>query len=100
MSSEMNFIHIHAPVVTAKTIDRAICHDCKKRTRMLQFYTPWYGWDSTCIRCGRKWEDGEWMELAFVRGSRQKSIDHAKAKWRKVPPISENHYGLDEHGLI
>ena len=86
-------VHIHAPTVTAKSISKVQCPDCKKRTAMISFFTPWYGWDSTCILCGRNWQDGEWMDLDFVRQSRQKSISAAKAKWRALPPISENHYG-------
>jgi len=88
-------IHIHAPSATAKSATATICVDCGKRTRMLQFFTPWYGWDSTCIRCGRRWMDGEWMPLDFVRQSRQKSIAEAKSTWRALPPCSENHYGID-----
>jgi hypothetical protein len=30
------------------------------------------------------------MPLDFVRQSRQKSIAAAKAKWRSMPPVSEN----------
>lgn len=90
----MTDIHIYAPRPTAKKIHTAVCFDCKKRTRMLQFFIPWYGWDSTCLRCGRCWQDGAWVPLEFVRQSRQKSINHAKQLWRSLPPISENHYGL------
>ena len=36
------------------------------------------------------------MPLEFCRGSRQKNIDAAKNKYRKMPPRSENHYGLEE----
>ncbi len=87
-------IHIHAPQITAKAIHKTECPDCKERTAMLQYYTPWYGWDSTCLKCGRNWCDGEWMSLEFVRQSRQKSINYAKQLWRKLPPVSENHYGI------
>lgn len=89
-------IHIYAPQATAKAIRAATCQDCNRRTRMIGFFTPWYGWDSTCIRCGRNWKDGEWMPLDFAPQSRQKSIDAAKACWRRLPPVSENHFGLDE----
>ena len=88
-------VHIHAPQATTKVVTVTTCPDCKKRTRMLQFFTPWYGWDSTCLRCGRRWEDGEWMPLAFVPQSRQLSIAAAKRLWRRLPPASENHYGLE-----
>lgn len=89
-------VHIHAPATTAKTLGvLQCCPDCKKRTRVLSFHVPWYGWDSTCLRCGRRWCDGEWMPLDFVRGSRRKSIDAAKRRWRALPPVSENHFGVD-----
>ena len=88
-------IHIHAPQATAKYIKAAICLDCKKRTRMIQFFTPWYGFDSTCIRCGRTWCDGEWMPLEFCRNARQSNIEHAKNKYRKMPPRNMNHFGLE-----
>ena len=70
-----------------KRIDATTCPDCKQWTRMIGFFTSWCGWDSTCLKCGRRWSDGEWMPLDFVRGSRQKSIDAAKARWRRA---SEN----------
>jgi len=88
-----SYLHIHAPKATAKTAIAMDCPDCKKRSRMLEFFTPWYGWDSTCIRCGRNWQDGEWIPLDFIRQSRQKSIAAAKKQWRSMPPQKENHYG-------
>jgi hypothetical protein len=87
------YIHIHAPQATVKRALATTCLDCKQRTRALCFYTPWYGWDCTCIKCGRNWQDGEWMPLTFEPQSRQKSIDRAKRYWRRLPPVSENHYG-------
>ena len=74
-------IHIHAPQPTEKSAVAVTCPDCKERTRMLSFFTPYYGWDSTCIKCGREWQDSEWMPLDFVRGSRQKNIDRAKTRF-------------------
>ena len=62
---------------------------------MLQFFTPWYGWGSTCMRCGREFADGEWLALPFARGVRKRNIDAAKRKWRKLPPVSNNHYGIE-----
>ena len=86
-------LHVHAPQSTAKSVTTTTCPDCKRRTRMLQFFTPWYGWDSTCLRCGRKWCDGEWMPLEFARGARKTNIQRAKERFRKMPPVSKNHYG-------
>lgn len=91
-----NIVHIHAPQATAKRVIAGHCPDCKKRTRFLSFFTPWYGDDATCLRCGRRWSDGEWMPLPFMRGAREDSRNRAKAYWRRLPPVSANHYGLDE----
>lgn len=90
----MTHVHICAPVATSKRAIATTCLDCKQRTRMLSFFTPWYGEASTCIRCGRHWEDGEWMPLAFIPQSRQISIASAKRRWRTMPPVSENHWGI------
>jgi hypothetical protein len=91
----MAYVHIHAPKATAKRAVAETCLDCKKRTRMLEFFTPWYGWDSTCLKCGRKWGDGQWLALEFARGARQRNIDEAKTVWKKMPPRCENHFGID-----
>ena len=77
-----NMVHIHAPKPTDKRIRIHVCPDCKKRSRFICFFTEWYGWDSTCLRCGREWQDGEWCDLPFMRGARQKNIDAAKKRWR------------------
>ncbi len=105
----MGSIHICRPETTAKAVTATTCHDCKKRTRMLQFFQPWYGWRSTCIRCGREWDDGYWMDLPWCSGfwgrdsegkyrfmkPREHNIEHAKRRWRALPPVAENHYGID-----
>ena len=88
-------IHIHAPAATAKSVYVQTCPDCGKRTRMLETFTPWYGSTSTCLKCGRQWADGIWLALEFSRFARKANIDHAKRVWRAMPPVSENHYGLD-----
>jgi len=53
--------------------------------------------DTTCIRCGRQWQDGEWMPLAFSRAARLESVERARAYWRSMPPRSANHFGLDAY---
>lgn len=77
-------LHIHAPQPTEKSIRAGHCPDCKRRSWFIGIFTPWYGWDKTCLRCGRHWQDGEWVPLAFVRQARQKSIDRAKRRFRAV----------------
>jgi len=75
---------------------------------MLSFFTPWYGWNSTCIKCGRQWNDGEWCELPFANNiwtqdengnnkpmtPMQHNIAMAKRFYRAMPPMAENHYGI------
>lgn len=92
----MTYVHVHAPRSTAKRAVACVCPDCKKRTRMLEFFTPWYGWASTCIRCGREWQDGEWMRFESYRYARRDSIKSAKEVWRRMPPASQNHFGVDQ----
>lgn len=87
--------HISIVRYTAKRVVTGVCHDCKKRTRFLSFFQPWYGDTQTCLRCGRRYADGEWMQLGFYRGSRRDNIEGAKKTWRSMPPVSENHYGLE-----
>lgn len=94
----MGDVYIHAPRSTAKAVHADTCPDCKRRTRFVGFFTPWYGWDSTCLRCGRQWIDGEWMPLAFMRGARQHNIDRARTHWRRLPPMAQNHYGIERDG--
>lgn len=86
----MGHIHIHAPPVLEKAAVATTCPDCGKHTRMLGFYQEWYGWRSTCLRCGRMWDDGEWLPLDFARGVRQRNIEDAKRRWRAIsaPRIS------------
>jgi hypothetical protein len=76
-------LHICAPPAIERKIFADACPDCGKRSRFLCWLYEWYGWEKTCIKCGRRWADGEWMPLEFERGARQKSIARAKEKWRK-----------------
>ena len=80
----MGAIHIHNPPVLDKAVTAVTCLDCKKRTRMLSFFQEWYGWQSTCLRCGRVWDGGEWIPLEFRRGVRARNIASAKARWRAL----------------
>ena len=85
-------VHVYAPRATARSVRAAECPDCGRYTRFLCWSHEWHGPSQVCLRCGREWEDGEWMPLAFERGSRQKSIERAKARWRRghVPTPSQS----------
>jgi hypothetical protein len=77
-------IHIHAPQPSSKSITTKHCPDCKTTSRFIGFFTEWYGFNQTCLRCGRKWMDGEWMDLPFIRQARQNNIKNAKTKYRAL----------------
>ncbi len=78
----MSNVHICAPFPVEATLSPAICPDCGKPTRMIGIFYEWYGWDSTCLRCGRHWSDGEWMPLDFEPQARRKSVERAKRAYR------------------
>jgi len=71
------------PVLRA-LIRCACCPDCGRRTFMAGTWEAWYGWTTTCLRCGRTWNDGEWCSLPFSRTARAKSIDAARRAWRRA----------------
>lgn len=83
-------IHINFTKTHRMELSRGTCLDCKKYTYFLQFFQEWYGWDSTCLRCGRNWQDGEWMPLGFSRTARQDNIDGAKRRFRRKLDKGEN----------
>lgn len=80
----MTTLHIHAPQPDRLFVRSGVCPDCKLRTRFIGWHTPWYGCNQTCLRCGREWSDGEWMALPFVPKSRQRNIEAAKRRWRRM----------------
>lgn len=82
-------VHIHDPMPSNKYIKSGDCPDCKKRTRFIVFYTDYYGIDSTCMRCGREWQDGEWCALPFIRGIRRLNIEEAKKKFRRMAALDK-----------
>lgn len=82
-------LHVHAPQPDLRSVQTGTCLDCGKRTRFIGLCTPWYGWRTTCLRCGRTWCDGEWTPLDFIRGARKKSIASAKRSYRRAIPCTE-----------
>lgn len=82
-SSADGSLHICAPQ-GYRHVHAGTCPDCKRRTRFIGASYEWYGATTTCLRCGRSWCDGEWMALDFVPKSRQRSIEDAKAMFRRA----------------
>ncbi len=85
-----NLVHIHVPPSTSRFAEVIDCPSCKlahkqsTRSLHLVFSFEWYGPSRTCLRCGRRWEDGEWMPLGFWPGSRQENIKAAIKRWRSM----------------
>jgi hypothetical protein len=71
------------PTPVLKKISTDYCQDCKQQSWFLSWWYEFYGPTQVCLRCGRRWEDGEWMPLSFERDSRAKSIAWAKRVWRE-----------------
>ena len=81
----MTASHIYAPLVMCRFVLARRCPDCGRRTRMLGFgYGDWHGANVTCLRCGREWQDSEWIPLPFSRSARENNIQAAKERWRKM----------------
>ena len=80
--NEAGTIHVCVPS-GERFVHTGICPDCGQWTRFLGHHYEWLGPEQTCLKCGRHWSDGEWMPLDFVPKSREKSIEAAKASWRR-----------------
>lgn len=78
-----SYVHIYAPQPSAKSLTPCKCPDCKQDTVFVGFHTEWHGWDETCIRCGRGFADGEWLELEFSRFARRDRIEAALTRWHR-----------------
>lgn len=77
-------VHICAPLPTHRFHFKKVCLDCKKESLFIGVSYEWYGSDATCLRCGRKWCDGEWMPPGFYRNARRDSKRAAKAAYRRA----------------
>jgi hypothetical protein len=77
-------VHVCAPEVTYHKAILTDCPDCGKPSIHLVFGFEWYGPDRTCLRCGRRWSDGEWMPLDFYRHARRDNIRSAIRRWRQI----------------
>ena len=89
--------HLHAPEATEGEIARSYCPTCAKSRFMARWFTPWYGWDMTCLKCGESWQDGERCERPFMPKWRQKSVAGALARWRRG---AQGTAAMNEAGVI
>ena len=81
-------VHIYRSVINEKKSEIVDCPSCKERygnnknSLHLIFLFEWNGPERICMRCGRRWSDGEWMPLQFYRHARRDNILSAKRMWR------------------
>jgi hypothetical protein len=82
-------VHIYCPEITKKKSEIVHCPSCRKKYGIVKkslhllFFYEWYGPTRVCMRCGRRWSDGEWMPLQFYKYARKDNIRSAKRMWRE-----------------
>jgi hypothetical protein len=82
-------VHVCRPRAEDKKAERVDrCPDCGRLSVFVSVFYEWYGWTTTCLKCGRKWQEGEWMPLEFSRTARAESIRSARAAYRSAGAIA------------
>lgn len=76
-------IHINYTNYSKVTLPRLYCIHCKRDTDFVAAFQEWYGWNCTCLMCGERRTDNEWMERPFEPRWRKKNIAAAKVLWRR-----------------
>lgn len=76
-------LHVNHVRYSEARLAREHCPNCKKRTFFVSFFQDYYGWDSTCLRCGDSWQGSEMRERPFERGWRERRVKEAKDAYRK-----------------
>ncbi len=75
-------VHVYAPMPVERSATVRQCPTCERPKVMLGWFYEWHGWSVTCLGCGEMWEDGEMLPRPWVRAWREKSIAHARSRWR------------------
>jgi len=74
---------------------RRKCPTCEVRTTFYSFFETWYGWTSTCIRCGDEWNrDGRRVSRSRVVGWRERNIAAARERWARGIDPSKEYKGI------
>lgn len=95
--SEVPHLHINFARVDGIRLARGRCPDCEvgyrygrrivppnpRRPFVVTWWQEWYGFNTTCLRCGCEWADGEILPRPFEPGWRSVNIAAASALWRK-----------------
>lgn len=78
-------LHICRPHFEHIQIVRGYCPTCNKRRYFVAAFQEWYGYLTTCLSCGDRWEDGEMMPRPFAPHWRKDNIAEAKRIYRRGP---------------
>lgn len=70
-------IHILWSRVDRWSLSKMPCPTCKKKRYFWSWFQDWYGWESTCLKCGDRWQDGERCERPFRPRWRKESVKSA-----------------------
>jgi hypothetical protein len=84
-------VHIYRPATTGKSLTSGKCIDCKADTIFVGFHQEWHGWTETCVRCGRRFADGEWLPLDFSREARRANIKSVLEQWGRATDAERIH---------
>lgn len=94
-------VHIKFTKFTKRKVAEQDCPTCKSKQEFLCEFENWYGWTTTCLNCGDRWQDGELCPRPFFRGWRKQSVRHALEKVKKYglkrAVKSKGIYILDTH---
>lgn len=61
-------------------IQQCLC--CYERGVTLMFSSLYFGWQSTCLRCGNEWTDGWFVPDNLTASQRLANADNARKRWR------------------
>ena len=62
------------------------CPNCERRRPFMAWFEEWYGWTQTCLKCGDRFADGEWLARPFRPRWRKEHIESAKKFYRRYHP--------------
>lgn len=59
------------------------CPTCERRRYFVATFYAWYGWSTTCLGCGERWNDGERAPRPFAPRWREQSKERARRHYRR-----------------
>lgn len=78
----MSGVHLYAPAPCLRMIRWHVCHDCKKLSPFAILCYEWHGPSSTCMRCGRDYNEDGMVRAPFMRGWREENKRQMRKYWK------------------